>query len=69
MPLQKVEKFTGLTRIAPETTEKNEMEQALRSAQFKLDRMLHDLRSEFIARESKIRDEYLAEICEIAARE
>jgi hypothetical protein len=27
--------------------------------------MLHDLRSEFIARESKLRDEYLAEVAEI----
>lgn len=54
-------------RTAPAAIEANEMEQRLRAAQFKLDRMLHDLRSEFIARESKIRDEFLAEIQEIAA--
>lgn len=28
MPLQKVERFTGVTRLAPEHIEKNEMEQA-----------------------------------------
>ena len=43
MALQKVREFTGLAKVAPETIEKNEMEQALRAAQFKLDRMLHDL--------------------------
>jgi hypothetical protein len=62
-----IAKFTGLVKIAPESIEKNEMEQALRSAQFKLDRMLHDLRSEFIAREGKLRDEYLAEVSAITS--
>ena len=66
MPALKVREFPGIQRIAPETIEKNEMEQALRSAQFKLDRMLHDLRSEFIARESNLRDEYLADVAEIS---
>jgi hypothetical protein len=61
MPALKVKEFPGFTRSAPETIEKNEMEQALHAAQFKFDRMLHDLRSEFIARESKLRNEYLAE--------
>ena len=69
MAIAKLREFPGLTKIAPETIEKNEMEQALRSAHFKLDRMLHDLRSEFIARESKLRDEYLAEVNEIAGGE
>jgi hypothetical protein len=39
----------------------------LRSAQFKLDRMLHDLRGELSARESKLRDEYLDRVAEITA--
>jgi hypothetical protein len=29
--------------------------------------MLHDLRSEFIAREAKLRDEYLSKVQEITA--
>jgi hypothetical protein len=36
-------------------------------AQFRLDRSLHDLRSEFIVRENMLRDEYLAEVAEITA--
>jgi hypothetical protein len=36
-------------------------------AQFRPDRSLHDLRSEFIVRENKLRDEYLAEVAEITA--
>jgi hypothetical protein len=46
----KVKEFPGLQRIAPETIEKSEMEQALRSAQYALDVQLHDLRSEFLHR-------------------
>jgi hypothetical protein len=53
--------------VGQASIEKNDIEQALRSAQFKLDRMLHDLRGEFIARESKLRDEYLTEVAEITA--
>jgi hypothetical protein len=47
--------------------EANSVEQALRAAQFRFDRALHDLRSEFIVRENKLRDEYLAEVSEITA--
>jgi hypothetical protein len=38
-----------------------------RGAQFRFDRALHDLRSEFIVRENKLRDDYLAEVSEITA--
>jgi hypothetical protein len=67
MSALKIKEFPTVARTAPEAIEKNEMEQALRAAQFKLDRMLHDLRNEFIARESKIRDEYLSEVMTITA--
>jgi hypothetical protein len=55
----KIKEFPGLQRIAPETIEKHEMEQALRDAQFALDVQLHDLRSEFLSREGKLRQDYL----------
>jgi hypothetical protein len=63
----KVKDFPGLQRIAPETIEKHEMEQALRDAQFALDVQLHDLRSEFLSREGKLRQEYLDRVAEITA--
>ena len=66
MAIAKLKEFPGVARLAPEHIEKNEMEQALRAAQFKLD---HDLRAEFIAREGKLRDEYLAEVREITGDE
>ena len=65
MAIARVEKFTGVQKLAPEHIEKNEVEQALRAAQFTYDRLIHDLRSEFIAREAKLRDAYLAETREI----
>jgi hypothetical protein len=37
----------------------------MRSSNF--DRALHDLRSEFIVRENKLRDDYLAEVAGITA--
>jgi len=63
----KVKPFPGVQLVAREAIQKNEIEQALRAAQYKLDCSLHDLRSEFIVRENKLRDEYLAEVAEIAA--
>ena len=63
----KVKEFPGLQRIAPETIEKYEMEQALRDAQFTLDVQLHYLRREFLQRESKLRQEYLDRVAEITA--
>jgi hypothetical protein len=45
----KVKAFPGVQLVAKEAIAKNEVEQALVS-QFKLDRMSHDLRSEFILR-------------------
>jgi hypothetical protein len=63
----KIKEFPGLQRIAPETIEKHEMEQQLRDAQFALDVQLHDLRSEFLQRESKLRQDYLDRVAEITA--
>jgi hypothetical protein len=63
----KIKEFPGLQRIAPETIEKHEMEQALRDAQFALDVQLHDLRSEFLHREAKLRQDYLDRVAEITA--
>lgn len=59
---QKIEKFAGLTKVAPSNIEGHETEQALRSAQYALDLQLHDLRAEFILRESKIRQGYLDQV-------
>lgn len=38
----------------------------LRAAQFALDVQLHDLRTEFLNREAKLRDEYLERVAAIA---
>jgi hypothetical protein len=65
MSALKIREFPGVARIAPETIEKSEMEQALRSAQYALDVQLHDLRSEFLHRESKLRQDYLDRVAEI----
>ena len=67
MAALKVKEFTGLQRIAPETIEKHEMEQALRDAQFALDVQLLDLRNEFAHRENKLRQDYLDRVAEITA--
>jgi len=67
MAALKVKEFTGLQRIAPETIERSEMEQALRSAQYALDLQLLDLRNEFVHRESKLRQDYLDRVAEITA--
>jgi hypothetical protein len=69
MSALKIKEFPGLARIAPETIEKSEMEQALRSAQYALDVQLHDLRSEFLHREAKLRDDYLAKVTAITSGE
>jgi hypothetical protein len=41
--------------------------QQLRDAQFALDVQLHNLRSEFLSRESKLRQDYLDRVAEITA--
>ena len=65
----KANAFPGLQRLAPETIEKHTMEQQLRDAQFALDVQLHDLRSEFLSREGKLRQEYLDRVAEITTAE
>jgi hypothetical protein len=67
MSALKIKDFPGLQRIAPETIEKHTMEQSLRDAQYALDVQLHDLRSEFLHREAKLRQQYLDAVAEIAS--
>ena len=64
---QRPKAYPGVQLLAAAPIEANSVEQALRGAQFRFDRALHDLRSEFIVRENKLRDEYLAEVAEITA--
>jgi hypothetical protein len=59
--------YPGVQLLAAASIEANSVEQALRGAQFRFDRALHDLRSEYIVRENKLRNEYLAEVAEITA--
>jgi hypothetical protein len=66
MAIAKLREFPGLQRIAPETIEKHTIEQSLRDAQYALDVQLHDLRSEFLHREAKLRQQYLDAVAEIA---
>jgi hypothetical protein len=69
MSALKVKEFPGLTRIAPQTIEAHTTEQALRDAQYALDVQLHDLRSEFLMREGKLRQDYLDRVGEITTAE
>jgi hypothetical protein len=69
MSALKIKEFPGLQRIAPETIEKHTMEQSLRDAQFALDIQLHDLRSEFLHREGKLRQDYLDRVSAITSGE
>ena len=69
MPIAKLNNFPGLTKIAPANIEARTTEQLLRSAQYELDLMLHDLRAEFILRESKVRQEFLDRVTQITAGE
>jgi hypothetical protein len=62
MTALKVKDFPGLTRVAPQTIESHSLEQALRDETFAYEMLLHDLRSEFIAREQKLRESYLAKM-------
>jgi hypothetical protein len=59
--------YPGVQLLAAASIEANSVERALRLAQFRFERALHDLRSEFIVRENKLRDEYLAEVAEVTA--
>jgi hypothetical protein len=69
MAIAKLNSFPGLTKIAPETIEAHTTEQQLRDAQFELDVQMHDLRSEFLQREGKLRRAYLDRVNQIAAGE
>lgn len=63
----KLDKFHGLTRVAPANIEARSTESALRDAQYALDLQLLDLKNEFVHRESKLRQEYLDRVAEITA--
>ncbi len=65
---QKID-FKGVVRIAPQNIEARGTETALRDAQFALDVQLHDLRTEFIHREGKLRQDYLDRVQEITSGE
>jgi hypothetical protein len=69
MAIAKLKEFTGVQRAAPERIEKNEMEQALRSAQYALDCQMLDLKNEFLIREGKLRSEFLSRVAEIASND
>jgi len=69
MSALKVKEFPGLQRIAPETIERHETAQALRDATFAFETQLHDLRSEFLHRESKLKQDYLDRVSEITTAE
>jgi hypothetical protein len=56
----------GVQKIALDHIEKRAMEDELRAAQFALDVQLHDLRTEFLHREAKLRDEYLGRVAAVA---
>jgi hypothetical protein len=58
MTALKVKPYPGLQRIAPETIEKHE-----------LDVQLHDLRSEFLQHEGKLRQDYLDRVAQITSGE
>ena len=63
----KIEKFPGLAKIAPANIEARTTESSLRDAQYALDVQLHDLRTEFLHRESKLRTEYLERVAQITS--
>ena len=67
MALQKIEKFNGLQKAAPERIETNETESALLNAQFVRDAHMQDLHVEFAARQQKIKQAYLTAVAEIMA--
>jgi hypothetical protein len=64
----KVKPFPGVQYVASKSIATNATEQSLRAAQYELDLALHDLRSEFIAREGKLKDQYLATVAEISGQ-
>jgi hypothetical protein len=64
----KVKAWPGVQYVAAKNIATNATEQSLRAAQYELDLALHDLRSEFIAREGKLKDAYLQTVAEISGQ-
>jgi hypothetical protein len=67
--ISKVIPYPGVQRISIETLESYTTAQALRDAQFAFDVQLHDLRSEFLQRESKLRQGFLDRVSAITSGE
>ena len=65
----KVEKFSGVTKLAPAAIESHETEQQLRDATFAYEMQLLDLKNEMLHREAKLRSEYLERTAAILAGE
>jgi hypothetical protein len=64
----KVKPFPGVQYVAAKSIATNATEQSLRAAQYELDVALHDLRSEFLARENKLKDAYLEAVAQISGQ-
>jgi hypothetical protein len=58
----KVKPFPGTQRLAPVNIEGRSMDSALRDEQFGYELMLLDLKTEFVAREEKLRAEHFARV-------
>lgn len=69
MAIAKLKEFSAVQRAAPERIELHEQESALRSAQYALDVQLMDLKNEFLAREGKLRQEFLDRVNQITSGE
>ena len=67
MTVLKLKQHPGVQLVASETLDLHDTEQQLRGAQYELDIKLHDLRTEFIAREGVLRKAYLERVAEISA--
>jgi len=67
MALTKVEKFPGVTKIAPQNIEARTIETALLDEAYAFDMQLLDLKNEFVARETKLRAEFLGRMAQITA--
>jgi hypothetical protein len=64
----KVKAWPGVQMIAQKSIATNAVAQSLRAAQYEFDVALHDLRSEFIARENKLADAYLSTVAQISGQ-
>lgn len=66
MPVLKLKQYPVGRLVADGTLTAHNTEQELRAAQYELDIKLHYLRTEFTAREGKLRQDFLDRVEEIA---